>query len=160
MTPRALVVPVLAALLVLTSCTSRDQPMSEGSSTSGGPSADWTSMPKSPRPTATTTPVPVPAPAPSPAPVGEVFVTKVEFLGSGEATVVHNREGTQIQENVTLPYEHVYRSGEYDLSDPYLAAGTASLSGGNAGCRITVNNQVVDEILPIPTQTSALCTTL
>ncbi|MFJ2355118.1 hypothetical protein [Frigoribacterium sp. NPDC087798] len=160
MTSRALVVPVLAALLILTGCTTADQPSSEGSSASGGPSADWTPMAKSPRPTATSTPAPAPAPAPEPTPTAETFVTKVEFLGSGEATVVYNREGTQSQENVTLPYEHVYRSGEYDLSDPYLAAGTASLSGGNAGCRITLNNQVVDEILPTPTQTSAFCTTL
>jgi hypothetical protein len=162
MTSRALVVPALAAVIILTGCTAAEQPSSEGSSASGGPLADWTPMAKSPRPTATSTPAPAPAPAPAPepAPAAETFVTKVEFLGSGEATVVYNREGTQVQENVTLPYEHVYRTGEYDLSDPYLAAGTASLSGGNAGCRITLNNQVVDEVLPTPSQTSALCSTL
>jgi len=86
-------------------------------------------------------------------------VTKVEFLGSGSATVVYSREGTTSQEDVTLPYEHVYSSGEYDLSDPYLSAGTISLAGGNAGCRITVNNRVVHEVLPTPAQISALCDT-
>ena len=161
MSSRALVVPAFAALLILTSCTTAEKPLSEGPSASGGPSADWTPMAKSPRPTATSMPETAPASAPAlePSAVAETFVTKVEFLGSGEATVVYNREGTQNQENVTLPFEHVYRTGEYDLSDPYIAAATASLSGGNAGCRITVNNRVVHEILPTPTQTSALCDT-
>ena len=162
MTSRAFVAPALAAVLILTGCTSTEHPSGVSASLSGELSAGWTAMPRSPRHTATAGPAskPAPAPTPAPTPTAETFVTKVEFLGSGEATIIYNREGTQSQENVTLPYEHVYRSSEYYLSDPYLAAGTTSLSGGNAGCRITVNNQVVDELLPTPTQTSAFCTTL
>jgi hypothetical protein len=161
MTTRALIGPVLAALLILTGCTAADQTPSAGPSATDGPSADWTAMPKSPRPTATEArkSVPAPAPAPAPAPTPETFVTKVEFLGTGSATVVYSREGTTSQEDVTLPYEHVYRTGEYDLSDPYMSAGTVSLSGGNVGCRITVNNRVVHEILPTPAQVTASCDT-
>jgi hypothetical protein len=163
MTSRALIGPALIALLILTGCTAADQTPSAGRSTTDGPSADWTAMPKSPRPTATearkSVPAPAPAPAPAPTPTPETFVTKVEFLGSGSATVVYSREGTTSQEDVTLPYEHVYRTGDYDLSDPYMSAGTVSLSGGNVGCRITVNNRVVHEVLPTPAQVSALCDT-
>lgn len=157
MTRSALIIPALVAFLIV-GCTSVEAPESRPSSS--GPSADWTPLPKSARPTADPrTSPPAPAPAVEATADATVYVTKVEFLGSAKATVVYNREGTQRQENVSLPYEHIYGGGTYDLSDPYLAAGTVSLSGEGVGCRITVNNVIVDEILPTSAQTSVLCDT-
>lgn len=104
--------------------------------------------------------VPAPAATPTPPPAPVVYVTSVDLLGEGAATIVWNINGTQNQTDVTLPYSVVISSGETArLDDPYVAAGAVATAGGYTGCRITVNNVVVDEVLPQATQMSALCDT-
>lgn len=119
--------------------------------------------PRSASPSAAPTRISTPSPTATP-PVAEAptsYVTKYEFLGAGRANIVYVRQGSNIiQEQVDLPHEIVLNEGTSPTpSDLYLSASAGYAAEGDiVGCRITLNNVVVKEVLPSPGSISAMCT--
>ena len=91
-------------------------------------SAEDNSPSITPTPTADVEIVDIPGPAaPTPPPVPMVYVTSVDLLGEGAATIIWNVNGTQNKADVTLPYSVVISSGETArVDDPYVAAGAVA----------------------------------